>query len=332
MHFYADWGYGNAFVTVRVYFDGVLRDQWAEVELHSDDLWQSHTVGGDGSVQRVGSEPQISPNYLGLGGPSFTIVSPQGQAVKPQTQLDLSLVPNNATSVAVVEWSVDAPAGSLATVVAGATPLDMKFQVDVVGTYVFNAVAHGSDGVQVGSAAWIVMVAENVDLRVELTWTTPGDPDPSDVGVSKYQTLVGSDLDLHLLHPKAAGVLFDPSFDCHFRNANPEWGFIGPIDNPRLASDDFDGTGPESIKLPLPESGESYPLAVYYWSDGGFGNVFETLRVYFDDVLMDEWPAVELTNDDLWLAFTIVDGAVVRVGTEPSITSSYSVSHPEIRQ
>ena len=65
VHYWNDWGYKNAFATVRVYVFGVLRDQWSDVELKTDDMWDTHYIDWpSGNVTRIGSgTPRITPNY-----------------------------------------------------------------------------------------------------------------------------------------------------------------------------------------------------------------------------------------------------------------------------
>jgi hypothetical protein len=59
-----DWGYGPAFATIRIYINGVLSDEWADVELVNRDLWVSHTIEWpSGTVTRVGAEPDITPGF-----------------------------------------------------------------------------------------------------------------------------------------------------------------------------------------------------------------------------------------------------------------------------
>jgi len=70
VHYWNDWGYGNAFATVRVYVYNVLRDQWNDVELKTDDLWDTHTIDWpSGNVTRIGggTTPRITPDYRNLG-------------------------------------------------------------------------------------------------------------------------------------------------------------------------------------------------------------------------------------------------------------------------
>ena len=67
VHYWNDWGYGEAFATVRIYIGGVLRDEW-EVEVVNGDMWESHTIdGATGTVTRLtgtdGQTALITPEY-----------------------------------------------------------------------------------------------------------------------------------------------------------------------------------------------------------------------------------------------------------------------------
>lgn len=67
VHYWNDWGYGEAFATVRVYWRGVLLDQW-EVEVKNSDLWESHLIdAATGTATRLtadGSDaPRVTPQY-----------------------------------------------------------------------------------------------------------------------------------------------------------------------------------------------------------------------------------------------------------------------------
>ena len=60
-----DWGYGKVYATVRVYIYGTLRDQWEDVELINDELWDTHFIDWPtGVVTRIGTPaaPQIWQN------------------------------------------------------------------------------------------------------------------------------------------------------------------------------------------------------------------------------------------------------------------------------
>lgn len=50
VHYWDDWGYGASFATVRIYLDGVLAYEAADVELVHHDLWTVAEVCGDGTV------------------------------------------------------------------------------------------------------------------------------------------------------------------------------------------------------------------------------------------------------------------------------------------
>lgn len=67
VHYFNDWGFGDAYATVRVYIEGVLRDQWKDVLVRGAELWESHTIAWPGGVvTRVtgdGGGPNITPGY-----------------------------------------------------------------------------------------------------------------------------------------------------------------------------------------------------------------------------------------------------------------------------
>ncbi len=63
-HYYDDWGYGDSKVTMKVYIYGILRDQWDNVWMTMDDMWDSHYIDWpSGTVTRIGNTPRITPNY-----------------------------------------------------------------------------------------------------------------------------------------------------------------------------------------------------------------------------------------------------------------------------
>lgn len=108
-------------------------------------------------------------------------------------------------------------------------------------------------------------------FRIELTWVTPGDADPSDN--------FGADLDLHLLHPN--GCWNDVEWDCHFQNLNPEWGAPGSEDNPVLSLDSLTAGLPEQIEGTRLAEGVAYQIGVAAF-DASFGPSDVTLRVFID--------------------------------------------------
>ena len=128
------------------------------------------------------------------------------------------------------------------------------------------------------------------DIHIELTWSTPNDPDESDED--------GSDVDLHLLHPSGE-YWNDDLWDCYYANESPDWGDPGPEGNPSLDIDDTTGAGPENINLDAPEDTDSlgapYRVGVHYYSSEDFelgrdfGASEALIRVYLAGVLEGEY-------------------------------------------
>ena len=252
----------------------------------------------------------------------LTVVARESATVAPQTVIHLRLA-NDPTipAPARVEWSVVQPNNSVSLIVV-TSATEATFEANVVGGYRFAALAFDADGHSTTLTLAMAVVPAN-GLHIELTWRTPGDQNEADTGGDQVYFSVGSDVDLHVLHPKASGAYFDWSYDCYWDNTIPEWGILGADDNPNLDRDDTDGGGPEITTLARYEVDATYTVGVHYWNDWGYGDAFATLRIYLDGVLQDEWGDVELRHDDLWDAFTIRNGVVTRVGATPSITPNY---------
>lgn len=317
VHYADDWGYGDSFATLRVYWDGELVDVWDDVWLSMYDLWRAYTISSDG-VGRIGDTPDIAHGVQDQNFPSrgrYTIESTTGKAATLGTAVDVMVVSANGAAISAASWRLEVPAGSTASL----TSIDgfvQRFHPDVAGRYVAHADVAVGDYAE--SAVYTIVGASAVDVRVELTWTTPGDADETDIVYRKTDVGVGSDLDLHLLHGYSTG-LGDPIWDCGWDNRDPGWGNYPPIDSPYLFGDDFDGGGPERIGLDSLQVGVPYTVAVHYFDDHGFGPAFATLRVYSGDVLVAEWANVELVVGAVWTAFTILDASVMRVGNTPTI-------------
>jgi hypothetical protein len=147
-------------------------------------------------------------------------------------------------------------------------------------------------------------------IQIELTWVTPGDPDPNDEGPD-----AGTNLDLHFAHPKAARCdidgdgVDDPWFDTEwdtfwFDSAQPP---DSPAPGDYVASldrDDSDGWGPENINAQL-QDGDTYKFGVHYRDDHGYGPSLATVRVYVYSTLVYEVRDVSLVEGDLWWVGTI---------------------------
>lgn len=166
-----------------------------------------------------------------------------------------------------------------------------------------------------------VTVVPDDKLHIELTWDTPNDKDPTDVGDKdsgkKDGKFVGSDFDLHFAHPNGATATkpakykngpidpwFTPCWDCYLLNAKPPWGDSSTDDDPRLDLDDKDGWGPENTNIHVPEPGASYFVGVHDWNDNGFGSSTPRVRIYLDNqptpVFDKTGPA--MVTEDFWCA------------------------------
>ncbi len=151
--------------------------------------------------------------------------------------------------------------------------------------------------------------SDGLGIRIEVTWMTPGDPDPTNEG-----TEAGADMDLHFTHPNATSDdglgWFDQVFDCFWFNPNPNWGDLDPTvdDDPVMLKDDTDGAGPEIIELEHPQDGMSYRVAVHYWHDHGYGMSMPMVQIWIDGVLAQSTPAnlgPSMEHLDLWEVATI---------------------------
>ncbi|MGB5810969.1 MAG: hypothetical protein WBG86_10600 [Polyangiales bacterium] len=176
--------------------------------------------------------------------------------------------------------------------------------------------------------------SSDINLRVELVWTTPNDPDPDDIGPG-----TGSDLDLHVGHPLADGgqdldndgtnePWFDSTYDVYWFNAGPDWNALGDTsDDPILERDDTDGAGPEIFGLDVLEQG-TYRVGVHYFDDHQFGSSDAIVRVFVDDALEMEFGPVTLEHRDMWDVARIEGSplsvtAVTADGGGPDVTPNY---------
>ncbi len=243
--------------------------------------------------------------------PTATIAIAEGSQVIPQTNIHLfgdESFSGNGEIVSYL-WPVQQPNGSASVFLPSANAPQVTFEANVVGLYVFSLTVTDELGLQ-ASATEEVLVVTNEAIHVELTWTTPGDPDETDEGPE-----AGTDLDLHFLHSLAVPVegsidtngdgepdpWFDQPFDCFWFNAHPNWGSFDPEvdDDPGLDRDDTDGAGPENLNLAEPAD-TTYRVGVHYWSDHGYGTSFATVRIYIWSELALEISGVEMESLQFW--------------------------------
>ncbi len=258
--------------------------------------------------------PEIPSWDPGFAPPASVIDCAEGGQVIPQTVLHLYGDESYAHNgkVAKWQWEVSQPIMSQSVFVPSSTFPNPTFEANVAGTYTFYLTVTDELGTESPKPAVLEVVAiPDQALHIELLWHTPEDPDETDTGPE-----AGTDLDLHLLHPFAAGPdldgdgapdgWFDIPFDCFWFNAHPNWGSFDPFfnDNPGLDRDDTDGAGPENINLNIPEN-VTYRLGVHHWNDHGYGPAWATVRVYIYSKLVAEFSDVVLHALDLWEVATI---------------------------
>ena len=241
--------------------------------------------------------------------PTSVIKCTEGEEVIPQTLLHLYGDESSAPVGEVVKWKweVVQPLGSQSVFVPASTFPNPTFAANVVGNYTISLTTWDqADTPSCFPAKYQVTVMPDEAIHIELLWYTPEDPDETDTGDE-----AGSDVDLHFLHPDAAGPdldgdgkpdgWYDIPYDCFFFNPYPNWGDYAPAagDDPGLDRDDMDGAGPEILNLNVPED-VKYRVGAHYWNPHGFGDVFATLRVYIYAQLVTELATVKLVDNDMW--------------------------------
>ena len=195
-----------------------------------------------------------------------------------------------------------------------ATPDDPRtpeasFFVDLAGDFVLELATDADEGAP--PMRLLLRAVPDSDIHVQLVWDTPGDADQTDGE--------GSDVDLHLLHPRGHDWA-EPPLDCHYANANPDWGPPGEPGNPSLDIDDVNGAGPENINLDAPEEveGSRYCVGVDYYRaenflvmDATYGPSTATVRIYLHGSLASEQSRPLLATHHFWQPACIVrvDGA-----------------------
>lgn len=302
---------------------------------------QLNPLNGDGSVlldlatliienNTFDGEKEVHMNGAGAHGicPTAIIKVEEGDEVIPQTELHLIGDESYSTQGAIVkwQWSFEGPEGSVDVFLPSYTFPNPVLTVNMAGIYTIRLTVFDELGTpSCIPAVYEVVVIPDEALHVELLWHNPEDPDETDTGPE-----AGADLDLHFLHPYAAGPdldgdgapdgWFDIPWDCFWFNAHPNWGSFDPSinDDPGLDRDDTDGGGPENINLDIPEN-LVYRVGVHYWDDHGYGAGYATMRIYVYGQLVFEVTDVMLVDKDMWEVATIEwpSGKVILV-TDPN--------------
>lgn len=237
----------------------------------------------------------------------FTIA--EGDEVLPGTTLHLDASQSYGLQAPIVDyaWQATTPDGTSTAFAPSPDIVSPTFVVTTPGFYRFHLRVTDDRGFSCDPAEQRVFVTVDDALRIELTWTNPDDPDPSD----DY----GADLDLHFLHPLAVGGYngdhdgladgwYDLPFDCFWSNESPNWGHLAEaFDNPHLL--DSTSNGPEVLTLGIPEDGSTYRVGVHYWSDHDLQTTYATVRIYYSGTLVFEASNVALEEYDLWSVTTL---------------------------
>ena len=250
-----------------------------------------------------------------LGCPIAVIRVAEGDEVLPQTLLHLDGSASTAPGGTIegYEWTVVQPNGSVSVFMPSASQVAPTFEANVIGFYTFRLNVIDSFGNRsCAPAEYEVLALQAQPIHVEVIWDTPGDANQNDTGSAGIGP--GSDVDLHFLSPKANGELFG-TYDCHWDNAQPDWGAPGPDNDPRLDRDDSDGSGPENLSVDAPEQGARYQVTAHYFDDWGYGDSVVTVRIYIYGELRDQW-STTLTMNDQWDTHYIdwPSGTVTRIG------------------
>ena len=227
----------------------------------------------------------------------------QDLVAEPLSTVEFSAEGSFAPSGAIegYQWTVlQRPPGSTATFAPGPDVADPTLFIDLAGSYTIVLEVTDADGsVSCGDPPMITINSAPIEtLHMQLVWDTPNDDIQTDG--------VGSDLDLHFMHP--LGTWNEAPYDIFWGNRTGEWGLPGPDDNPSLDIDDINGAGPENINLAATEPDATYQVAVYYFQDHGFGPSNATTRIYVNGANVFEDNMILADTGSFWAVATI-DGA-----------------------
>jgi hypothetical protein len=194
--------------------------------------------------------------------------------------------------VRTYQWEVIGRPRDSTAGVTNAANANARLFLDLAGDYLVELRVFDDLNVPSCASATVAIRAQpDEDIHVQLVWDTPADRDQGDI--------VGTDLDLHYLHP--LGSWDRQPWDIYWNNKEANWGNPGRTDDdPSLDIDDTDGAGPENVNHDNPESGNTYRVGVYYYSDNGFGPSYATVRVYIEGALTYEKRDKYLEREDVF--------------------------------
>lgn len=310
---------------------------------------QASPVAGDGTPQALRAQLAIESNAFAGG----TYLPVTGAAVETPCAVPvIDVVEDGALYVgdlvhlsglrsvspfAAVDswvWTVEGPSGAPAVVLPFAGMPEVVLPLGAPGDYVASLEVGDSDGNPSCSRASIAFraIPSNRAL-VALSWRPA-----SGVPVAP---LAGPDVDLHLLHPNAAGPdrdsdgkpdgWFDGPWDCYWGNPMPDkatWGSSesGIDDRVELVQSSEDGLISEIIRVGMfCQAGRIYRIGAHVYSDGGLGAVDATLHVW-DGLGGGVSSTQRLSKFDMWEAATLAcPGGNIVVASPAVIKKNYVV-------
>ncbi len=236
----------------------------------------------------------------------------EGEQVAPVTTLHLSGADSSSPGgeITAWQWFVMGPSGGANVVLPSSSHTEPFLHVDLAGTYEIHLRVWDETGMEsCAEEVATVEVVPDAGIHVELVWESEGDEGGG----------IGTDVDLHLLHPKAEGLdrdddgqgdgWFHLPWDCFWFNPNPSaWaeGYGGNVGlNPELLRDDQFGDGPEVLRVSEPLAGAEYRLGVHFWEGNGFPSSTVRLKVYILGEKVSDVGNVTLVESDLWFGAKI---------------------------
>jgi hypothetical protein len=219
--------------------------------------------------------------------PRPTVVAPAASAPGEDVLLDGtgSVDPDGDTPL-TYQWVLSKrPVGAQASITQSAAPgTVLRLDPVVPGEYTVDLEltdAAGARSLQPATARVVAVPAQQ--LWVQVSWNN-----------------AETDLDLHVQRGTGA-VLGAAPDDCHYANPRPDWGAVGPGDDPELLRDRLTGYGPEVFGYEHPAPG-AYRVAVVLSRENGAVDPRSeaTVRVYDRGVLKGEYRRTLAKQGEVW--------------------------------
>lgn len=232
----------------------------------------------------------------------------EGATVVPQTVLHLAVATPASFEVVEVAWSAEPPEGAAPRFAPSASVSSPVLPVDVAGTWRLAVAVTDARGETCRATTEVAVVSDD-EIRVQLTWRTPDDPEGA--------TRRGADVDLHVRHPDAQRWFDTDYLDCWVNNLPPpSWAVVGDRPWCEITRDDDDVPGPETI-LVHPEGAQRFTVGVHLRVPTTVEAVVPTVAIWVRGVLADRWEGAPLAPDELWTSHVIDWPAGTATRVEP---------------